>query len=353
MSFKHKLVVGLLAGGLAPLGVVTWAAIVSGGDAPQIAFVAALCAACFAGYALWLAQRLVGGLSGIVGGIREAVAQVSDGAAQISSSAQQLADGACDQAASLEETAGALEEITARVRDSARNAASADDLSSQARAKAVSGQQVMGRMRETMLGIGEASGHVSTIIKVIEEIAFQTNLLALNAAVEAARAGEHGRGFAVVAEEVRNLAQRSAQAAKETTALIENAVNRAKDGATVAQDAAQSLANIVEHVTKVADLIADISAAASEQSRGIEQINDAVRRIDGVTQRNAAVAEESASASEEMSAQMQALGRMCARFNVDQAQVAAPARLDRAAGGIKGRTLRTRPLATVEDLADF
>ncbi|MCA9242981.1 MAG: methyl-accepting chemotaxis protein [Phycisphaerales bacterium] len=302
-------------------------------------------------------HTMIGSLKDLIGRITEAVAQVTEGATQVSASSQQLAEGASEQASSLEETSSALEEMTSMVRASAENATRANDFSGQARTAAVSGQEIMGRMQETMTGITDASDQISKIIKVIEEIAFQTNLLALNAAVEAARAGEHGKGFAVVAEEVRNLAQRSAQAAKETTVLIENAVNRAKEGTTVTQEAARSLAGIAENVGKVADLIADISSAANEQTQGIEQINNAVQQMDKVTQQNAAGAEESASASEEMSAQMVALKNMCEQFKVDESGSSRPSRSAPPSSAKRsskaGNTLKAEPVAAVDELADF
>ena len=165
------------------------------------------------------------------------------------------------------------------------------------------GDQTMKRLDLAMTAINESSGQISKIIKVIEEIAFQTNLLALNAAVEAARAGEHGKGFAVVADEVRNLAQRAAKAAGETTGLIENSVNKAKEGTEVASGVGTALAAIVGDVTKVTDLIDGISKAGEEQAQGVDQVNSAVSQMDRVTQQNAAGAEESASASEQLSAQ--------------------------------------------------
>ena len=190
-------------------------------------------------------------------------------------------------------------------RTNAENAKQANDLSDQAKTAAQGGDKTMTQLNEAMTGINESSGQISKIIKVIEEIAFQTNLLALNAAVEAARAGEHGKGFAVVADEVRNLAQRAAQAARETTGLIEDSVNKAKEGTDVAGQVGEGLTAIVGDVTKVSDLIAGISKASDEQAQGVDQVNTAVAQMDKVTQQNASGAEESASASEELAAQAQ------------------------------------------------
>ena len=181
-------------------------------------------------------------------------------------------------------------------RTNASNSKEANDLATDAHKAANEGET-------TMTAINESSDQISKIIKVIEEIAFQTNLLALNAAVEAARAGEHGKGFAVVADEVRNLAQRAAQAARETTGLIENSTNKAKEGTDVAGEVGKALGAIVSDVTKVTDLIDGITKASEEQAQGVDQVNTAVSQMDKVTQSNAAGAEESASASEELSAQ--------------------------------------------------
>ncbi|MBI4719458.1 MAG: hypothetical protein HY763_16810 [Planctomycetes bacterium] len=239
----------------------------------------------------------------VVDVLNEGAGQVQDAAGQVSGAAQQLAEGASQQAASLEETSSALEQMAAMTRTNAGNAKQADALASQARQAARDGDQTMQRLNGAMTGISESSTQISRIIKVIEEIAFQTNLLALNAAVEAARAGEHGKGFAVVADEVRNLAQRCAQAAGETTGLIEGAVAKSLEGTTVAREVGQALTAIVGDVTQVSELITGISRASNEQAQGVDQVNLAVSQMDKVTQQNAAGAEESASAAEQLSAQ--------------------------------------------------
>ena len=264
--------------------------------------------------ALFITRAITKPINRIIAGLDEGADQVNDAAAQVSTASQQLAEGASEQASSLEETSSALEEMAAMTRTNAENAKQANELSEQAKTAAQDGDKTMGRLNVSMTGINESSNQISKIIKVIEEIAFQTNLLALNAAVEAARAGEHGKGFAVVAEEVRNLAQRAAQASREITGLIEDSVSKAREGTSVAGEVGQALATIVADVGKVADLVNGITRASQEQAQGVEQVNTAVSQMDKVTQQNAAGAEESASAAEEMAAQAQAVKGMVAEL---------------------------------------
>ncbi|WP_305043319.1 bacteriohemerythrin [Geoalkalibacter sp.] len=242
--------------------------------------------------------------------------QISQGAEQVAETSQSLSQGATEQASSLEEISASVHQMAAQIKQSADHAGQAARLSNQASASAARGQQQMRTMIQAMSEINRAGGDISKIIKVIDEIAFQTNLLALNAAVEAARAGQHGEGFAVVAEEVRNLAARSAKAAKETEELIEVAVEKARNGGNIADHTAAALDEIVTGVTKVSDLIGEISAAANEQAEGISQVNLGLSQIDQVTQQNTASAEESAAAAEELAGQGRELHRMLQRFHL-------------------------------------
>jgi methyl-accepting chemotaxis protein len=264
-------------------------------------------AATVGGFFVFNRRQIVRPLSAAIESMSAASEQTAASASQISASSQTLAEGASEQAASLEETSASLEEMASMTRRNAENAQSAKDLAAQARAAADAGAADMREMNEAIGGIKSSSDNIAKIIKTIDEIAFQTNILALNAAVEAARAGEAGMGFAVVAEEVRNLAQRSAEAARETTAKIEDSIARSDAGVEISAKVAERLAEIVAKARQVDELVAEIATASREQSQGIEQVNTAVTQMDKVTQGNAAAAEESASASEELNAQAQTL----------------------------------------------
>ncbi len=255
--------------------------------------------------AWWISRRISRTLAGIAGELADGSSEVAAAAGQVSTSSQTLASGASEQAASLEETSASLEEISSMTKRNADAAAQAKSLANQTRAAAETGAGDVNDMNHAMDAIKASSGNIAKIIKTIDEIAFQTNILALNAAVEAARAGEAGAGFAVVAEEVRALAQRSATAAKETAAKIEDAITKSDHGATISTKVASSLNEIVDKARKVDGLIGEIAQASQEQSQGIGQVLTAVTQMDQVTQTNAAAAEEGAAAAEELNAQAQ------------------------------------------------
>ncbi len=236
--------------------------------------------------------------------------QISVASGQVAQASQDLAEGASHQASSLEETAATLEEMSSMTGQNAGHAGEANNLTSELSRVATSGQEAMGRMTTAIEKIKESADQTAPIIKTIDEIAFQTNLLALNAAVEAARAGDAGRGFAVVAEEVRNLAQRSAEAAKDTATLIDSSQVNADSGVKVTLEVTAMLDKIVAGVENVSGVIDQVSQSTNEQSRGLGEINTAVGQLDQLTQNNAANAEESASASEELSGQARELQHM-------------------------------------------
>ena len=246
-------------------------------------------------------------LNAVATSLSEGATQVASAAGQVSSASQSLAEGSSEQAASLEETSSSLEEMASMTTRNAEAASRVKELGSQARQAGDVGLRDMAEMTSAMSAIKASSDDIAKIIKTIDEIAFQTNILALNAAVEAARAGEAGMGFAVVADEVRSLAQRCAQAARETAGKIEDAVQKSAQGATISGKVAKSLEEIVSRARQVDELAAEVAASCHEQSQGISQLNTAVTQMDAVTQGNAANAEETASASEELNAQAEAM----------------------------------------------
>ena len=258
----------------------------------------------------FLSRSIANALKRVIGSLESGSGQISSASGQVSQSSQSLAEGASEQASSLEETSASLEELSSMTRQNSENARQATAMAEDAKGAAESGLDAMGRMGLAIGKIKESSDQTARIIKTIDEIAFQTNLLALNAAVEAARAGDAGKGFAVVAEEVRNLARRSAEAAKSTSSLIEESQKNAEQGVSASAEVAAIQDRILESVRKLAQLIGEVSAASEEQSKGIGQITTAVEQMDKVTQSNAASAEESASASEELYAQAKELGDM-------------------------------------------
>ncbi|MFZ6746715.1 methyl-accepting chemotaxis protein [Undibacterium sp. JH2W] len=256
------------------------------------------------------------GLSGVIGNVRHGTETINVAAAEIASGNADLSSRTESQASSLQETASSMEELTSTVKQNADNARQANQLVISASGVAVKGGEVVGQVVATMGSIKESSRKIVDIISVIDGIAFQTNILALNAAVEAARAGEQGRGFAVVATEVRNLAQRSASAAKEIKHLIDDSVGKVEHGSRLVDTAGQTMTDIVSSVKHVADIMSEITAASQEQSAGIEQVNLAVTQMDEMTQQNAALVEQAAAAAESMREQSAKLSDLVAQFQI-------------------------------------
>ncbi|HTT11303.1 MAG TPA: methyl-accepting chemotaxis protein [Burkholderiaceae bacterium] len=247
-------------------------------------------------------------------------AQVADGAAQVSNTSRTLAEGANRQAGSVQTTSESSEELASMTVRNRDNAVSAAALASKEDQDIADANRTLDKMLRSMSEISSASDQISKIIKVIDEIAFQTNILALNAAVEAARAGEQGRGFAVVAAEVRSLAQRSAQAAREIKSLIVDSVSRVESGSTLVYEAGRTMAEIVAQVKRVTDLIGEITSATMEQSAGIGQVNQAVTQLDQMTQQNAALVEQSAAAAQSLNDLADRLGQAATTFKLGHAE---------------------------------
>ena len=256
---------------------------------------------------LWMVRRVGVGLKDLAARMSESAERVSGGASMVSSSSQSLAAGASQQAASLEETSASTEEIASITRKNADHALQVAGLMQQSADGAVGVNESLDRMVVQMNEIGNSSNKIARIIKVIDEIAFQTNILALNAAVEAARAGEAGLGFAVVADEVRNLAQRCAQAARDTAGLIEDSISTSRDGNARLDQMAGNVRAMTENATKVKSLVDEVNMGSQEQARGMEQIARAVMQMEQVTQRTAASAEESATAGTDLNSHANAL----------------------------------------------
>ncbi|WP_252237893.1 MULTISPECIES: methyl-accepting chemotaxis protein [unclassified Clostridium] len=255
-------------------------------------------------------------LNEVFGEIREASNQVTGGSEQVSTTAQVLSEGATNQASAVEELSASMQEINEKVKSSAKNADNTNDIVIKLLEDVQKSNNEMKNMLTAMDEIEKSSNDINNIIKAIDDIAAQTNLLALNAAIEAARAGEAGKGFAVVAEEVRQLANQSAQASKQTSELIKESINNVVTGKNLADNTAENLSKVVINVNKVTELVCDIASSSEEQAQAIDQVNSGVNQISDVIQSNSAISEESAAASEELTAQAETLNIMIERFKL-------------------------------------
>jgi methyl-accepting chemotaxis protein len=261
-------------------------------------------------------KKMLDSLNSMFKEINVSTVQVTEASRQIAGSSQALASGSTEQASVVEELSASVLDISDKTKQNAEQASKASKLANSIKNKAETGNRQMGEMMSAVNEINQASQNISRVIKVIDDIAFQTNILALNAAVEAARAGQHGKGFAVVAEEVRNLAAKSAEAAKDTGGLISNSIEKAELGAKIANDTAASLAEIVAGINESSHIVEEIAHSSEEQSMAISQINMGLEQVTTVIQQNSATAEESAAASEEMSGQSHALEDLVSQFKL-------------------------------------
>jgi methyl-accepting chemotaxis protein len=288
-------------------------------------------------------NRFVSSLNGTMTGVRDSTFAIADASSEIAAGNMNLSARTEAQASSLEETAAAMEELTSTVKQNAEIARLANQLVMAASTQAEKGGREVGAVVDTMGSISASSRMIVDIIGVIDGIAFQTNILSLNAAVEAARAGEQGRGFAVVAGEVRNLAQRSASAAKEIKALIDDSVRKVEAGSKLVDSAGATMAEIVGSVQRVADLMSEIAAASNEQSQGIGQVNQSIAEMDDATQQNAALVEEAIAAAASLQSQSAKLAQVVSVFKLEGSDARAPAAAGSARGASAGHAASATP----------